>query len=262
MAKIFTICNNKGGVGKTTTAVNLGAGLQAHGYDVLLIDFDGQCNLTHTLRAPLSEEANTYIAMKESTTPFIHPAVLIPSCSGQGALHILPGASDLSALDVELAQEPDRITRFCKVVEKYREKYDFILIDTPPTMGLLTISAVLAADELIVTLQPEYLAVSGLVSFGSAINTLSGHKGADIPYTVLFTQYDKRKGMHRMTSEQVELSGYSVFNTKIRDNVALGEAPAAGLDIFRYNKNSNGAIDYSQLVQEFINIHKIEHIEH
>ena len=263
MARIITICNNKGGVGKTTTAVNLGAGLMLNGYNVLLIDYDGQSNLTETLRVPVSQDCNTYAAMKEHTTPYMAPIEIMHSDDrkSSGALSVLPSVTDLSALEVEMAAEPDRITRFSTVVEKYRDKYDFILIDTPPTLGLLTLSALYAADEVIIAVQPQYLAVRGLVSLMNIIRKVEELRGGGLTFNVLFTQYDKRKSLHRLTAEQVTAAGFQVFATKIRDNVALGEAPATGNDIFRYAPNSNGAQDYAALTTEYLNQNNIARID-
>lgn len=261
MARIITVCNNKGGVGKTTTAVNLGAGLRLRGYNVLLVDYDGQSNLTETLRVPVAQDCHTYAAMRDTTTPYIQPVEVLPQDEQAGVLHVLPSVPDLSALEVEMAEQPDRITRFSTVVEKYRDKYDVILIDTPPTLGLLTLSALYAADEVIITVQPQYLAIRGLITLTDVIRDVEGYKGGALPYTVLFTQYDKRKGLHRGTAEKVEGAGFPVFATRIRSNVALEEAPAAGCDIFTYAKNSNGAKDYDALTAEYLNNNRIERIE-
>ena len=261
MARIITVCNNKGGVGKTTTAVNLGAALRLRGYNVLLVDYDGQANLAETLRVPVAQDCHTYAAMRGKVTAYITPVEVLHPDGQAGALSVLPSVPDLSALEVEMAQQPDRITRFSTVVEKYRDKYDVILIDTPPTLGLLTLSALYAADEVIITVQPQYLAVRGLISVTDIVRQVEGLKGAQVPYNVLFTQYDKRKGLHRMTADEVRGAGIPVFDTVIRDNVALGEAPAVGADIFTYAKNSNGAQDYAALTAEYLNRNNIERIE-
>lgn len=261
MARIVTICNNKGGVGKTTTAVNMGAALRLRGYNVLLVDYDGQSNLTETLRVPVPEDCHTYAAMRAQHTPYIQPVEVQPKDGQAGVLHVLPSVPDLSALEVEMAEQPDRVTRFSTVVDKYRDKYDIILIDTPPTLGLLTLSAIYAADEIIVTVQPQYLAVRGLVSVTNIIRQVEELKGATVAYSILFTQYDRRKGLHRMTADEVRGAGFPVYDTVIRDNVALGEAPAVGTDIFTYAKHSNGAQDYAALTAEYLNTHPLNFIE-
>ena len=261
MARIITVCNNKGGVGKTTTAVNLGAGLRLRGYNVLLVDFDGQANLTETLRVPVAQDCHTYAAMRDTTTPYIEPVEVMHPDGKAGALSVLPSVADLSALEVEMAAAPDRITRFSTVIDKYRDKYDVILIDTPPTLGLHTLSALYAADEVIVTVQPHFLSVRGLVTIKEILQSVGDIKGATLPYYVLFTQYDKRKGLHRMTYDEVAGAGFPVFATKVRDNVALGEAPAVGSDIFSYAPNSNGAADYDAVTLEYLNKNSIERID-
>lgn len=261
MARIITVCNNKGGVGKTTTAVSLGAALRLRGFDVLLIDYDGQANATDALRVP-TDGGTTYDAMKRRTTPYIQPARVLPAEGGAGVLDVLPSVFDLSALEIELSNQSDRVTRFSTVADKYRDKYDAVIVDTPPTLGLLTISALYATDEIIITVQPQYLAVKGLLTLADAIETVSGNRGEEIDTVVLFTQFDRRKGLHRLTVEQVEAARYKTFATKIRDNVALGEAPAAGLDIFRYAPRSNGAQDYDALADEYLAARKVRHLKH
>lgn len=259
MARIITIANNKGGVGKTTTAVNIGAALRLRGYDVLIIDYDGQANVTDTLRVPTSG-GTTYDALRKRTTPYIQPArVLSSEGRGVGVLDVLPSCNDLSALETELANQPDRVTRFATLADKYRDKYDVVIVDTPPTLGLLTISALYAADDIIVTVQPQYLAVKGLVTLDATIGTVAGNRGVKIPTFIVFTQFDRRKGLHRLTVEQVEGAGFTTFDTKIRENVSLGEAPAVGVDIFRYNARSNGAQDYDALTSEYLNKRRLPH---
>lgn len=252
MATVITIANNKGGCGKTTTAANVAAGLTAHGYKVLAIDADGQANLSACLGASTSTGAGTtYDALKKQNAPYIEPVPVLTTSTG-ARLDLLPSCADLSAVEVGLMAEPDRLTRFASVVGRYRPAYDYIVIDTPPAVGLITISALCASDGVIITIQPQYLAIQGLVSLINTIRTLNEH-GARITQTrVLFTQYDKRKGLHRMTAEQVAAAGIETYTTKIRDNVALGEAPAAGLDIFRYAPKSNGATDYAAVCEELI----------
>ena len=261
MGKIIAIANNKGGVGKTTTAVNLAAALRLRGYDVLLIDSDGQCNLTETLRVP-TDGGTIYDAMKDARRQ-ITPVRLLSPEGKAGVLDAIPASRDLSALDLELSKAPDRLTRFAKIVETYRDGYDAILIDTPPALGLLSVSALYASDAAILTMQPHYLAVRGLVTLSETIKTIGTNRGRALPFTILFTQTDGRKSLHRLVIEQVQASGHTVANTTIRENIALAEAPATGTDIFRYKPNSNGARDYATFCGEYLRANKdIRHTKH
>ena len=261
MGKIIAIANNKGGVGKTTTAVNLAAALRLRGYDVLLVDYDGQCNLTATLRVP-ADGGTIYEAMGSRPRQVV-PARLLSVEGKTGVLDVLPASPDLSALDLELSQAPDRLTRFARIVETYRNAYDIILVDTPPALGLLSVSALFASDAAILTLQPHYLAVTGLVTLSDTIKTIEANRGRALPFSILFTQADTRKSLHRLVIDQVNASGYDVHATTIRDNIALAEAPATGTDIFRYKPRSNGARDYEALAGEYLKRNKdIKHTKH
>lgn len=261
MGKIIAIANNKGGVGKTTTAVNVAAALRLKGYDVLLIDSDGQCNLTETLR--VAADGGTLYEAMGNTAPKIEPVRLLSPGNGAGVLDVLPASPDLSAMDLELSKAPDRLTRFARVADTYRDGYDVILIDTPPTLGLLSVSALYAADTAIITLQPHYLAVRGLVALSNTIKTIEKNRGRALPFTILITQTDGRKSLHRLVIEQVKASGHHVAATMIRENIALAEAPATGTDIFRYKPNSNGAKDYATFCGEYLRANKdIKHTRH
>ena len=253
MARIIAITNNKGGCGKTTTAVNMAAALRLSGYDVLAVDIDGQANLTKCLRA----EANDTIAdaLADTSTPFINPVRVLSPEGTAGVLDVLPSCRDLT-------NKPDRFTRLSGVIEKYRDKYDVIIIDTPPASGVLTISALFAADEYIITVKPEYLDVQGLIAIEHTIKRVEKTQAAPLAGRVLFTHYDRRKTIHNLTIEQVEGLNTPTFKTRIRSNVALSEAPYFGTDIFRYNKRSNGAQDYAALVAEYLNGRKLKHCKH
>ena len=258
MALITAIANNKGGCGKTTTAANLGAALQRLGYGVLLVDLDGQTNLTASYGVAPTKEQTTFAALNSGAP--IAPTGILPKGKGSGALDLLPASRDLAALDLALAGAPDRLERIARLLDAYRPAYDVILIDTPPAIGALTIGALYAADSVIITIQPQFLAVSGLVALSHAVTTIEENRGRALPFSVLLTQYDRRKSLHRLTEEQVA-AAFATFATKIRDNVALGEAPAAGVDIFRYAPRSNGAADYAALAVEYKNNNKLKTIK-
>lgn len=260
MAKIIAIANNKGGVGKTTTAVNLSAALRLRGCDVLVIDCDGQRNLSDTLRVP-AEGGTLYDALRWGKEA--RPARMLSVEGKAGVLDVIPASRDLSALDVELSKAPDRLTRFARVAGGFRDSYDVIVIDTPPALGLLSVSAMYAADAAILTLQPNYLAARGLAMLSETIKTIGANRGRALQCSILFTQADTRKSLHKMVIEQVKASGYHVHDTTIRDNIALAEAPATGCDIFRYKANSNGAKDYAALCDEYMRENRdIRHTRH
>lgn len=263
MATVTVITNNKGGVAKTTTAVNLSASLRLHGYDVLCIDMDGQCNLTDTFGVDTSTaRGTTYTALKEKNAPFIQPVRVLPSGKGVGVLDVLPSERDMFAGEVMLANEPDRVTRFGNVVKQYRDLYDVILIDTTPTIGLLSISALYASDNAIITTNPDVLASRGLLSVRDIITGVNTNRtGAPLDCRVLICKYDRRKSLHRLTVEQVR-KAFPTFKTEIRDNVALAEAPANQTDIFQYAPRSYGAQDYTAFATEYVRAYKIRHTNH
>ena len=151
MARIIAITNNKGGCGKTTTAVNMSAALRLQGYDVLAVDVDAQANLTGCFR--IEAEETTADALAETSTPYINPVRVLSPEGTAGVLDVLPSCRDLMAVEIDLTNKGDRFTRLTTVIDKYRDKYDFIIIDTPPASGVLTISALFAADEYIITVK-------------------------------------------------------------------------------------------------------------
>ena len=259
---IVSITNNKGGCGKTTTAANLGAALRLRGFDVLAVDLDGQANLTLSFGMVAFRGCSTYDAMKRPAAPYIPPLRVLEPEQGAGVLDILPADSDLSACEVELSNQTDRVTRLGAFLKQYTGKYDFIIIDTPPALGLLTISALFAADAVIITVQPQYLAVQGLISLTETVRKIDAARGIETVSRVLFTQYDGRKGLHRLTVEEVRNARFPAFQAVIRENVALGEAPAVGLDIFRYAPRSKGAADYTAVCAEFLTAAKVRHRSH
>lgn len=263
MGTVTVITNNKGGVAKTTTAVNLAAALRGSGFDVLCIDLDGQANLTDTFGVDASAaQGTTFDTLKAKDTPFVQPVRVFPSEGrGTGVLDVLPATRDMFAVEILLSNEPDRVTRFGTVVDKYRDGYDVIIVDTTPTIGLLSVSALYAADNAVITSNTDYLSSRGLVSVRGTIADINANRATPLDYRVLFCKYDRRKSLHRLTVEQVRAT-FPTYGTVIRDNVALSEAPAAVSDIFSYAPRSYGAQDYAAFAQEYVRTYKVRHVKH
>ena len=241
----LALYNLKGGVGKTTSAINIGAGLNKLGKKVLLIDLDPQANLTQSLGL-VNQQKNIYGALKGDYQ--LEPIVVLPG------LDVIPSTLDLSGAEIELSSEPGREYILKELIENIRSSYDYIIIDSPPSLGLLTINSFTAADEIIIPLQAQFLAMQGLAKLVEVVEKIKSrlNKGLKIG-GVFITQYDGRKVLNRDVLETInEHFKSEVFRTKIRDNIALAEAPAQGLDIFRYNLRSNGAEDYMELAKEII----------
>lgn len=180
---------------------------------------------------------------------------------GAGVLDVLPATPDLWALDVALAKKADRLTRFGEVVDKYRSNYDCIIIDTTPTMGNLSISALYTADNAVITTTPDYFATLGLVRLGEAVASINDKRAVPLDLRVLFCMYNGRLGLHKLTAEKIGVA-YKTFATIIRKNIALAEAPLEHTDILTYAPRSYGAQDYMALAEEFARVNKLRHHKH
>lgn len=245
MGKIISISNHKGGVGKTTSAINIGAGLNILGKKVLLIDLDPQANLSQSLGL-IDQEKNIYGALKGDYK--LEPISVLKG------LDVIPSTLDLSGAEIELSSEPGREYILKELIEEVRDSYDYIIIDSPPSLGLLTINSFTAADEILIPLQAQFLAMQGLAKLVEVVEKIKSRLNKSLKIGGVFiTQYDGRKVLNRDVVESINTHFKSeVFETKIRDNIALAEAPAQGLDIFRYNSKTNGAEDYLNLAKEII----------
>ena len=246
MAKIITLSNHKGGVGKTTSSINIGAGLNQLGKKVLLIDLDPQANLSQSLGV-VDAEKNIYGALRG-----FYKLTPIKILKG---LDLIPSTLELSGAEIEMIGEPGREYILKQTIKPIKHKYDFIIIDSPPSLGLLTINSLTASDEVIIPLQAQFLALQGLVKLMEVIKKIQLRLNKDLELGGVFvTQFDNRKVLNRNVLETIkDHFKDQVFKTKIRDNVALAEAPSKGLDIFRYNSKSFGAHDYLSLSKEIIN---------
>lgn len=245
MGKIISLLNHKGGVGKTTSAINIGAGLVELGKRTLLIDLDPQANLTLSLGIP-RQKVTIYEALRGE-------AELEPFSYKDG-LEVITSSLDLSSAEMELINEAGREYILRELFDTVIEDYDFIIIDCPPSLGLLTLNALTCSDYVYIPLQTEFLALQGLAKIKQIIDKVKFRLNKKLQIGgVIATMYDQRKVLNRDVVETIKkYFGKKVFDTLIRDNVALAEAPAQRMDIFSYNKKSKGAEDYLSLCNEII----------
>ena len=243
MSKIIAISNHKGGVGKTTSAINIGAGLNKLGKKILLIDLDPQANLSQSLGI-IEPERTIYGALRGLHG--LEPINILPG------LDLIPSTLDLSGAEIELSGEAGREFILRELLEPIKSKYSYILIDSPPSLGLLTINAFTASDLVFIPLQAQYLALQGLTKLVEVVDKIKKRLNPSLKIGGVFiTQYDNRKVLNRDVAEAIKNHfPKEIFSTHIRDNIALAEAPAQGLDIFRYNPKSHGAEDYLSLSKE------------
>ena len=250
MGKIIAIANQKGGVGKTTTAINLGAALGVLEKKVLLVDADPQANATSGLGIDVrSTQYGTYQLLEHSIE--VKDAILITQSPN---LHLIPSHIDLVASEIELVDKESREYMLKKALKNIVDEYDYILIDCAPSLGLITLNSLVAADAVIIPIQCEYFALEGL---GKLLNTIKSvqklhNKELDIE-GLLLTMYDTRLRLSNQVVEEVKKHfGKMVFKTIIQRNIRLSEAPSYGEDIISYDASSLGAKSYLSLGSEII----------
>jgi chromosome partitioning protein len=245
MSKVIAVTNHKGGVGKTTSTINIGAGLAKLGKRVLLIDLDPQANLSQSLGIK-DPTATIYGAIRGEHA--LQPVTVLKR------LDVIPSTLDLSGAEIELSSETGREYILRELLDTVKGSYDYVIIDSPPSLGLLTVNALTSADEILIPLQAQYLALQGLSKLLEIVDKIQKrlNKGLRIG-GVFITQYDSRKILNRNVVDSIQAHFKdTVFITKIRDNVALAEAPTQGQDIFRYAPTSYGAVDYLALCKEIV----------
>lgn len=255
MGKIIAIANQKGGVGKTTTAVNLAASLGVLEQKVLVIDADPQANATSGFGIDVEHQNKGTYQLLEHSAPLDQVIIPVPSAN----VHIVPSHIDLVAIEIELVDKPNREYMLYQALEGVREQYDFVIIDCAPSLGLLTLNALTTSDSVLIPIQCEYFALEGL---GKLLNTIKSvqrihNKNLDIE-GMLLTMYDSRLRLSNQVVDEVKKHFHEmVFNTIIQRNVKIGEAPSYGESILDYDSTSKGAENYLNLAHEVIEKNKI-----
>ncbi|MEJ2662470.1 MAG: AAA family ATPase [Spirochaetia bacterium] len=248
MGKIIVFANQKGGVGKTTSAVNIGAYLAEMGKKVLLIDFDSQANCSSNVGAD-----NQKPGIYEVITAHVSGNQAVQETAVPG-LSIIPSSINLSGATVELADVEGREYYLKKALDGFKHNYDYILIDCPPSLGILTINGLAAANYVLIPLQCEYFALEGLNSLLQTIKTVQQGINPDLQIGgILFTMYDTRTRLaHEVVQEVTQYFKDKVFRTVVPRNVRLSEAPSYSVPINKYDPDCIGAVSYKKLAEEVV----------
>ena len=248
MAQTIAFANQKGGVGKTTSAVNLGAYVAEAGYRVLLIDFDPQGNLTSSVGVD-NDGPGIYevISAEEEASGVTHRTSV-------ENLWIIPSSINLTGANVELVDQQDREFFLQKALAQFQGQYDYVFVDCPPSLGILTLNGLVAADRVLIPLQCEYFAMEGLTQLLQSIKRVQEGYNSQLEILgIVFTMYDSRTRLAQdVVQEVVGYFGKKVFQTIIPRNVRLSEAPSHGIPVNQYDKNCAGARSYQKLSQEVL----------
>jgi len=256
MGKIVGIVNQKGGVGKTTTAINLSASLALEGLKVLLVDCDPQANATSGLGIQRDDARHSVYDVLMGHAPA--EQVILPTMIE--TLSVLPGSKNLTGANIELAGADDRAVRLRAALAPEKDKYDVVILDCPPALDLLTLNALAAANTLIVTMQAEYFALEGISELISTLERVRGAFNPDVTIEgVLLTMYDDRTNLAQQVTETLrEYFKDRLFKAVIPRNVRLAEAPSHGKPVALYDARSRGTEAYYELAVEFMARNKIE----
>ncbi|HOE96170.1 MAG TPA: ParA family protein [Candidatus Sumerlaeota bacterium] len=252
MTQTIAISNQKGGVGKTTTAVNLAACLADLGHRTLLVDLDPQSNASSALGFDSNRlDASIYDALLDHAAPTVHPLD-----AQHSNLFLLPSSMDLAGAEFELIDREGRETALRDALARLDQPFDYILIDSPPSLGLLTLNALVAARWVLIPVQAEYLALEGLSRMVQTIQRINRKQNPELEILgLLATLYDSRTNLaHQVLEELRRAFPDKVFSTPVTRSVRLSEAPSYGQTILRYDARSSGALQYQQIAQEVIHV--------
>ncbi len=251
MARVITILNQKGGVGKTTTVVNLGAYLAYFQKKTLVVDLDPQANATLALGVRHAERETVYHALTGEID--VKSAVRATSLAH---LDIVPSSQNLSGALVELLELPDRNERLRNVLDPLRDEYDFILIDLGPSLNILTLNGLMASDEVLIPVQCEYFSLEGIHQLLETVDLVRKNLGHDIRISgALLTMYDKREKLSREMAREIRKRfPYKVYDIEIPQSVALAESPSFKRPVMLHAPQSSGAMAYEALAREFLGL--------
>lgn len=245
MAKVIAVANHKGGVGKTTSVACIGAGLARHGKRTLLIDLDAQQNLTFTLMGDKETESSVYDSLTKGTP--------LPVVEIRENLDLVPSSLELARAETDLSSKLMREAQLKNRIEEVAGDYDYILLDCPPSLGIVTTNALVAATELYIPLTAEALPLKGLTMLDEVVEEIRQAINPRLELGGVFiTRYNNRKLNKDVVDAISSRYGSKVFSTKIRENIALAEMPVTGMSIYDYDPTSNGAKDYEALTGEII----------
>ncbi len=254
MGKIIAFANQKGGVGKTTTCINVATYMALMGKKILILDVDPQGNATSAVGINKTKELKTIYDLIDGESAYedvIQPTII-------ENLYIIPSTVDLAGAEVELIQIPQREKVIKRILDEIKGSYDFILIDCPPSLGLITVNALTASDSIIVPIQCEFFALEGLTQLMNTVRLIKYHLNPDLDIEgVVMTMKDKRSNFtNQVSNEIIKFFNKKVYLTTIPRNIRLAEAPSHGLPVALYDANSKGAEAYLSLAEEIMKRNK------